>query len=96
MVKRRTRSPGKRLLLSTIFLICLTALTMGFMVNSFATLTRGFDVVALLVFIFSTFVTLVLMYAIVTIFYNVDKLRGKQKRTLRFLELTGQKEGGPE
>jgi len=51
-------------------------------------------ILLLLLFLVSTYLTLVLMYSIVSIFYNVDKLKGRQKKRLRFLEIHVDREGG--
>ena len=77
--------------MSTFILIGLSAVTFWFLTYSFTQLTAGFDILYLLLFIFFAYITLVLIYSVVTIFYNVDKLKGRQKRYLGFLELNIQK-----
>lgn len=72
----------------------LSAITIGLMIQSFSQLIKGFDVLSLVILIVSAYVSIVLIYSIATIFYNVDKLSGRQKRILKFLELPSQKEGG--
>jgi membrane protein implicated in regulation of membrane protease activity len=91
--RRISISSGKRVLIFTMILLFLSAVTIGLMLHYFGQLLKGFDVVALLIFAVSTYLTIVLLYSVVTIFYNVDKLSGRQKRTLRFLELRSPKEG---
>jgi len=92
--ERSSKSKGRRVLVSTLILTGLSAITLGLMINSLAQLTKAFDVGSLLLFVVSAYLTLVLIYSIATIFYNVDKLRGKQKRSVWYLELNSQKEGG--
>ncbi|UCD92077.1 MAG: hypothetical protein JSV43_07570 [Methanobacteriota archaeon] len=91
--KRISISNGKRVLIFTLFLLFLAAITIGLTLHYFGQLMKGFDVVGLLIFAVSTYLTIVLLYSVVTIFYNVDKLSGRQKRTLKFLEFRSQKEG---
>jgi hypothetical protein len=91
--ERSLISNGRKVLLSTFILIGLSAVTFWVLTYSFTQLTKGFDIFHLLVFVLFTYLTLVLIYSVVTIFYNVDKLRGRQKRHLRFLELRTQKGG---
>ncbi len=92
--KTKARSPGARILVYTLLLISLSGVTLWFMTYSFSNLLKGFDILLLILFLVSTYLTLVLMYSIVSIFYNVDKLKGRQKKRLRFLEIHVDREGG--
>lgn len=91
--ERTLISSSRKVLLSAFILISLSAATFWILTYSFTQLTKGFDIFHLLVFVFFTYLTIVLIYSVVTIFYNVDKLRGRQKRRLGFLELRTQKGG---
>ncbi len=91
--ERRLISRGRKLLISTLILIGISAVTFWFLTYSFTQLTSGFDILYLLAFIFFLYITLVLIYSVVTIFYNVDKLSGRQKKHIRFLELDIRKGG---
>jgi hypothetical protein len=92
-VKEKTRFPGARLLVYTLLLISLSGVTLWLMTFSFSNLLKEFDILLLLLFLVSMYPTLVLIYSIVTIFYNVDKIKGRQKKRLRFLEIHVGREG---
>jgi hypothetical protein len=92
--KTKARFPGARVLVYTLFLISLSGVTLWLMTFSFSNLLKGFDILLLILFLVSTYLTLVLMYSIVTIFYTVDKLKGRQKKKLRFLEVRLDREVG--
>ena len=73
----------------TLLLIGLSGASLALAFHSFGQLLGAFDVLFLLLLFVSLYATIVGVYAIITIFYNVDKLGGRQKRTLKFLELYG-------
>jgi hypothetical protein len=89
----RVRSAGRKVIFSTLLLMAISAVTLWLMVFSFSNLMKAFDIFLLLLLIASTYLTIVLIYSISTIFYNVDKLKGRQKRRLEFLEIRTDKEG---
>lgn len=92
--KTKIGSTGGKVLAYTLLLIGLSGVFLWLMVYSFSNLMKVFDVLLLFLFIVSTYLTLVLIYSIVTIFYNVDKLKGRQKRRFEFLEIQVDREGG--
>jgi hypothetical protein len=87
-------SAGRRVLASTLVFITCSAVTLWLMTYSFSKLLNEFDILILLLLIVSTYLTLVLIYSIVTIFYTIDRLKGRQKKRLKFLEVHTEKERG--
>jgi predicted membrane protein len=90
----KSKPTGARVLVYTLFLVALSGVTLWTMTYSFSNLLKVFDILLLSLFVLSTYFTLVLVYSIVTIFYNVDKLKGRQKRTFKWLEIRTNKGGG--
>jgi hypothetical protein len=58
-------------------------------VHSIRQLLEDGSVLYIILLLASAFATLVGVYSTATIFYNVDKLSGRQKRTVKFLEFQG-------
>lgn len=82
------KSVGRRLFLFTMSLEALSGAALAVSIHSIRQLTTGFDAVYFLLLLASGYVAVIGVYSITTIFYNLDKLSGRQKRHLRFLELS--------
>ncbi|MCJ2564498.1 MAG: hypothetical protein LN417_10505 [Candidatus Thermoplasmatota archaeon] len=80
-------SSGRRVLMSTIVLLVVSGISLAFAVQASGQLLKAFDVLSLSLFLVFSYITLVGIYSLATIFYSIDKLSGRQKRTLRFLEV---------
>lgn len=87
MSRKAKMSGGRRVQMSTIVLLVVSGLSLALAVQASGQLLKAFDVLSLSLLLVSSYITLVGIYSIATIFYNVDKLSGRQKRTLRFLEI---------
>lgn len=90
------RYGGRRLLLSTLIIVGLTGVSLTLAIHSIGQLLKAIDVLYILLLLASSYATVVGVYSTATIFYNVDKLNGRQKRTLKFLEFKGTNEEGRE
>jgi hypothetical protein len=93
---KRERNSGRRLLLSTFLLVGLSGISLALAIHSIGQLLRGLDVLYVLLLGASLYATIVGVYSTATIFYNVDKISGRQKRTVRILEFHGTREEGSE
>lgn len=82
---RRTSS-GRRLLLSTLILVALSGISLVLVIHSIGQLLKAFDILYVLILLASLYTTVVVIYSVATIFYNVDKLSGRQRRTMPSLE----------
>ncbi len=80
-------SSGRRVLMSAIVLLVVSGISIAFAVQASGQLLKAFDILSLSLFLVFSYITLVGIYSLATIFYGIDKLSGRQKRTLRFLEI---------